>query len=422
MSLRGELQTMPLPDLFQWLEMMRKTGILEVEHEQIAPKVCLQDGMIATVVSPRAQPISAEDDVRSVFAEMLQWPEGRFVFTEAALPKEIAGASLKLGIQQMMELPRERTEAREVDILPGRVTDQPCSPAPAQDKFRLAVIGRLLQDQFEIPVLPTVVNKVMEITRRENFSLRTLSSVISTDPMLAAQLIRQANSAVYAGAREVDSLPAAIQRLGSQAVTNLVLAISMQSLRSRRDIFQARKAELWKHSLACALMARTIAATVQMERDVAFLCALMMDLGKVVLLSLLQAVMTEEPAWQKTDAESVETILQTYHPKVGGVVGEKWNLPPAVRETITCHHALAAAREHRAIAAVSSLSDTLITYCTRKAKAAAASQSAGISPAEEAGRLVNIPAATMLNLSVEQMQLITERGPECLKFAQEFLV
>lgn len=422
MNLHGEIQTMPLFDLFQWLEMMRKTGILEIEHEQIVQKVCLRDGLIATVVSPRAHAADPEENVRGILAEMLQWPAGRFVFTETALPEEIAAGSLKLGTQQMMNLLRERTEAQEVGMLPGELTGQPCSPAPDQNKLRLTVIGRLLHDDFKIPVLPTVVNRVMEITRRDNFSLRTLSSVISTDPVLAAQLIRHANSAVYAGAREVDSLPNAIQRLGSQAVTNLVLAISMQSLRSRRDLFQARKAELWKHSLACALMARTIAATLRMERDVAFLCALMMDLGKIVLLSLLQEIMTQEPAWQKTGAETVEAILQTYHPRVGGVVGEKWNLPPAVLETITCHHALAAAKEYRAEAAVSSLSDTLITYCARKARAAAVGQSAGVSTADEAGRLVNVSAAAMLSLSVEQMQLIIERGPECLKFAQEFLV
>ncbi|MFN7949030.1 MAG: HDOD domain-containing protein [Blastocatellia bacterium] len=430
MSLRGEIQTMPLTDLFQWLEMMRKTGILSIEHNHTQQKFYLHEGLIATATSTRWHTTDSQDNVRCIFTETLQWTEGRFTFTEAPLPPEITQVSLKLGVQQLMlDIYREVAGTEEAARAMGAEVCDLYRAAPAflpAGMFRLAVIGRLLQDRFEVPVLPTIVKKVMEITQRDDYSLRALSNVISADQVLAAQIIKHANSASFSGSREADSLPAAIQRLGSQAVTNVVIAVSMQSQRQGRDIFLARKKELWKHSLACALLARVIASTVRFDRDVAFLCGLMMDFGKSVLLSLIQDVMTEEPQWQRSPTEMVEMILDTYHPRVGGVVGEKWHLPATVLEAITCHHLLTAAREHRAWAAIASLSDTVANYCAGLVKTRVVGQSASGNSVADApddlSEMIKLPAVTTLNLTAEQLRFIIERGPECLNFAQDFLV
>lgn len=425
MSLRGELQTMPLADIFQWLGMTRKTGVLEISSTQDCQKFFLNFGSIATATSSRYHTTDSEANVRTLLREALRFPEGRFVFGESALPPEITSVDLKLDIRHLLsEVLLEMAETlKEVgnSVLPEE-TDNSAAFQPANE-FRMAVIGRLLQGQFDLPVLPTVVKKVLDITQREDFSLRTLSNVIMTDQVLTAQIIKYANSAVYAATREVDSLPSAIQRLGAQAVTNIVLAVSLQSLRSKRDIFMAQKTALWKHALACALMARAIAATLRTERDVAFLCALMMDFGKIILLSLIQEVMGQNTAWQRTESENVAAVLHDYHSRVGRMVGEKWNLPPAVLESISYHHALNAAKDHQRYVAIASLSDTLVTYCSRKAaRTVAVNQTTSLSPADEADRLARVTAATVLGLSVEQMQSLLDRGPECLAYAQDFLV
>jgi hypothetical protein len=38
MSIRGEIQTMPLLDLFQWLALKRKTGALALAHANTTQK------------------------------------------------------------------------------------------------------------------------------------------------------------------------------------------------------------------------------------------------------------------------------------------------------------------------------------------------------------------------------------------------
>jgi len=420
MSLRGEIQTMPLPDLFQWLEMMRKTGTLALGQGGVEQKFHLCDGAIATATSTAYHATDSEENVRLILADTLRWTEGRFEFTEAPLPAEIVAINLQLGTQQLvLDTFREFDEAEEAARAMGATAGRYSEPAPTftlADGLRLAIIDRLLRGEFKVPLLPTVVSKVLEITRRDDFSLRDLSDVILADQVIAAQVLKQANSAAFGGERYIDSLPLAVQRLGSQAVTNLVLALSLQSAMSGRDLFLADKKRLWQHSVACALLARIIAATARLDRETAFLCGLMQDFGKIVLLSLIQDIMSKGRDYQMAPAEVVAEIIQTYHPKVGGVVGEKWCLPAPVLEAIIYHHSLTAAGEHRAYAAVASLSDTAITFC---AQAPESPEAAGVSPAHEMART---PAAQLLNLPVTQMTSILECGPECLKFAREFLV
>ncbi len=432
MSLRGDIQTMPLPDLLQWLEIMQKTGVLEIIHAQTEQQFYLSDGLIATAMSSHYYMTDSVDNVRGILTETMQWATGRFTFTEGPLPEEIGAINFRIPIQSLLlDVCREMDEASEAARVPGTAVGAVQSRATTlvmARSFRLAVIDRLLQNNYELPLLPDVVNRILEVTRQGDYSLRSLSNVINTDPLLTAQVLKNANSALYASAREVSSLPQAVQRLGGQAVVNIVLAISLQSVRSTRDIFLARKTQLWPYSLSTALVAQMVAVPAGLDRDIAFLCGLMMDFGKVVLLSLIQDVMTQDPVWQRTPAELVDSLLENYHSKVGGLVAEKWHLPAPVREAITCHHILKGAQEHSRYAALASFSDTLATYFATTAATETeaqiiqrqSNQSLIITP--EAEELARLPSVELLGFSPAQIQFILDSGPECLKFVRDFLV
>ena len=84
-----------------------------------------------------------------------------------------------------------------------------------------------------------------------------------------------------------------------------------------------RKRQLWQHSLSCAILARTAAVTVRLDPELAFVCALMMDFGKIVLLSLIQEVMDKEPDYRVASEETIEEIIEVYHPKIGGGGGQE---------------------------------------------------------------------------------------------------
>ena len=46
MSVYGNVRTMSLPDLLQWASVNKKTGVLELERNQICKRISFRDGQI----------------------------------------------------------------------------------------------------------------------------------------------------------------------------------------------------------------------------------------------------------------------------------------------------------------------------------------------------------------------------------------
>ncbi|HEX4950361.1 MAG TPA: HDOD domain-containing protein [Blastocatellia bacterium] len=417
MSLQGEIQTMPLQDLLQWLELVHKTGTLTVEYGQARQKVFFRNGEITTASSSSYHSTDTEQSVKVIISETLQWEAGKFSFAEDYIPEEYASVNLHLSpLQLVMDTAREMDEAAEEARKAGQTPAKRVDIGrgfTAAENLRLAIIGQLLKGDFKVPLLPTEVNKILEITQRDNYSLRDLSEVIVTDQVITAQLLKHANSALYSRGHHIESVPMAVQHLGAQTVTNLVLTLSLQSLVTGRDIFLEDRKRIWKHSLACALLSRAVAPIARVEREQAFLCGLMIDFGKSVLMSLIQDLMQKQQEYRTTPKSVIEYLVETYHPKVGGVVGEKWKLPASVQEAITCHHALVADSKYIRYVAVASLCDAVLMELSHETNKE--------SPVQVPLRTIEdwlcSPAAQMLSLNAELMQRILELVPECQAYA-----
>jgi len=418
MSLQGEIQTMPLQDLLQWLELVHKTGTLTVENNHIQQQFYFRNGEIATASSSSYHSTDSEQSVKVIITDTLQWEGGNFSFAEGHIPNQYADVHLHLSpLQLVMDTAREMDEAAEAARQAGQLPTKRVDIGrgfTAAENLRLAVVGQLLKADYKVPLLPTEVNKILEITQRDNYSLRDLSEVIVTDQVITAQLLKHANSALYNRGNTIESVPMAVQHLGAQTVTNLVLTLSLQSVVTGRDIFLEDRKRIWKYSLACALLCRAVAPIARIEREQAFLCGLMIDFGKSVLLSLIQELMQKQKEYQTTPKAVIDYLIETYHPKVGGVVGEKWKLPSAVQEAITCHHALVADSKYIRYVAAASLCDAVLMESSDEPTTETQTGEPHMRTIDE---WVNIPAAQMLGLNAEQIERIFELVPECQAYA-----
>jgi HD-like signal output (HDOD) protein len=421
MSLQGEIQTMPLQDLLQWLELVHKTGTLTVAAGEAQQQFYFQNGQIATASSSSYHSTDSEQSVKVIIADTLQWESGTFSFAEDFIPPEFAAVNLHLSpLQLVLDTCREMDEAAEAARQAGQTSVKRVDVGrgfTASEDLRLAVVGQLLKGDFKVPLLPTEVNKILDITQRENYSLRDLSEVIVTDQVITAQLLKHANSALYSRGHSIESVPMAVQHLGAQTVTNLVLTLSLQSVVTGRDIFLEDRKRVWKHSLACALLTRAVAPIARIEREQAYLCGLMIDFGKPVLLSLIHELMQKKHEYQATPKSVIDYLVETYHPKVGGVVGEKWKLPPSVQEAITCHHALVADSKYIRYVAVASLCDSVLLELDPDHKPEGAADAF----ARTIEEWLSNPAAQMLALQADQMQRILELVPECQAYAEQMV-
>jgi hypothetical protein len=104
MSVYGNVRTMSLPDLLQWASVNKKTGVLELEHNQICKRISFRDGRIVACSS---------DDPPSRLGQFLL-SRGKVTkeqLREALTKQETSSKNLGLIFQDMGILTRDDIEA-----------------------------------------------------------------------------------------------------------------------------------------------------------------------------------------------------------------------------------------------------------------------------------------------------------------------
>ncbi len=196
----------------------------------------------------------------------------------------------------------------------------------------------------ELPSLPHIVIRVMELTEDPDSSAFDVNEVISQDQSMTAQVLRMANSLYYGYSRRIATVTDAIILIGFNAVRSIVLAASVSKfLKKELSGYILGEGELWIHSQSAAVFARLLAKRTKFRTiELAYTATLLHDIGKLVLNSYLHdayqeviRVVNEE----KMPFDQVEnSIIGFDHAEVGGKVAEKWNLPAELVEAITFHH------------------------------------------------------------------------------------
>jgi putative nucleotidyltransferase with HDIG domain len=192
----------------------------------------------------------------------------------------------------------------------------------------------------ELPPLPGVALRVAALAHDLDSSARKIADAIGYDPILAARILRAANSPLYYFQKTVTALPMAVSALGNQSIYSLVVmsATADAFRKGRRSELETR---LWEHSVAVALGARELTLMLRLRGiEEAFLCGLLHDFGKLMMLrhepetytSLLNGA-------SEGDLVTGELELFGYtHAQVGALATKRWNLPDEVSQTIYYHH------------------------------------------------------------------------------------
>src|ERR1019366_286230 len=116
---------------------------------------------------------------------------------------------------------------------------------------------------------PKVAVKVLQLVNNENVQLHELSGLISSDPAFASEVLTIANSLLYAPRFPASSVLQAIAVLGANNLQGLCLTVGVRGYMGKALNQPAMRA-LWRHNLACALIADQVASVGFMNRDVAY--------------------------------------------------------------------------------------------------------------------------------------------------------
>jgi putative nucleotidyltransferase with HDIG domain len=224
-------------------------------------------------------------------------------------------------------------------------------------------LNDLLARMGELPPIPQVAQKALELIRNPDSSISDLARVLAMDEAMASLVLRWANSAYYGLKYPVSTVQQAVAYLGQRTLHSLILAASVATLLDRPSPgYALERGDLWKHSLGVAAGARLLAAPfgVQLAEE-AYHAGLLCDIGKLAFEVMLRNVNLSNPAWQQTSFSEVESqLFGIDHAGLGAEIARRWNLPAPLVDAIAMHHTPSKASEGAVLAAAVHLADAAV--------------------------------------------------------------
>lgn len=220
-------------------------------------------------------------------------------------------------------------------------------------QLRLAV-----ENSSNLPTLPTIVQKIIEMVDSSETTGRQLGAELSKDQVLSAKVLKLVNSGFYGFSEPITAISHAVTMLGFDTVKSLVLSSSVL------DLMDQALPGLWDHSLACARTCNIIAVHLELpDAEEVSTIGLLHDLGKVILYQSMetefQQVRRRVDKLDMLFCEAEEIVLGANHGEIGGWLLEKWTLPANLVAPIIDHHDFRPNRDHAARTALLHLADIL---------------------------------------------------------------
>src|SRR5688572_21516545 len=190
-----------------------------------------------------------------------------------------------------------------------------------------ALVDRIKQCPT-LPSLPAIAMQVLDLAQKPDVDIAEIARTISKDPALSGKILRTVNSSFYGRSQAVATISQALVIMGLQSVKTLVLGFSLVTNLSKSKSGGFKHVLFWKRSIYAATAARTIAARLNVvQREEAFLAALLKDVGMLVLDQVLGdaygEVCNKAPAHEDLPAAERAALGMT-HADAGGVLAAVW--------------------------------------------------------------------------------------------------
>ena len=162
----------------------------------------------------------------------------------------------------------------------------------------------------DLPSLPQIVLRMLHACNQEA-DYRELANLVGSDTALSARVLSLANSAFFNAGKPVQSIERALLRLGIDNLRTLVITAALRQFLQElgADEWQQMR-DFWRHSLATALLARTLSVlTRYASPDEAYLVGMLHNIGELITLRSPSPELPDEPA-NLSQAETAAILTQ----------------------------------------------------------------------------------------------------------------
>ena len=206
---------------------------------------------------------------------------------------------------------------------------------PAQGALTRLVTPAARFIPANLPVLPRAAARLLRTTD-ETATVFELRSIAESDPALAAQLLRVANSALYGPRKEITGLRDAVMRVGVPMARKTLMAASFSKLFASGSLGQ-----IWDHSKQVAVHSQLLARLCGADSDSAYAAGLLHDIGRVAFTVFPAEMQAAERYWRTAGFPLIYAETMAYgsdHAAFGADLLGAWRLPEAIVEAVRHHH------------------------------------------------------------------------------------
>jgi putative nucleotidyltransferase with HDIG domain len=194
---------------------------------------------------------------------------------------------------------------------------------------------------LRLPPFPQVAIRVLQLANDENVQLHQLCELVSSDPAFASEVLTVANSAMYSPRYPASSILQAIAVLGANKLQGMCITVGVRAYLGKSMSHPAMRG-LWRHNLACAIIAERLASPGFLDRDTAYTSGILHDIGRMAL-AVIQP--KEYGTLLRTHQGSPSSILEGEralfgwdHCETGRLLIKNWKLPSDFEAVVAEHH------------------------------------------------------------------------------------
>lgn len=194
-----------------------------------------------------------------------------------------------------------------------------------------------------LPSLPHILLRVLDMCNRDETSLRTIADIIGKDSALSSKVIGASNTARFGRKNNFTSLEHKLALIGLDMVQTIAISSSVYQVFN--NLSSSPEFDLkvfWGHSLTSAFMAKQIAQEMSYPHpEEAYLTGLLLDIGQLVLWSNYPKQYAALLADKVDDLQHMareRAELGNNHCEVGSWLVSSWNLNSFMADAVLYHH------------------------------------------------------------------------------------
>jgi HD-like signal output (HDOD) protein/prolyl-tRNA editing enzyme YbaK/EbsC (Cys-tRNA(Pro) deacylase) len=201
-------------------------------------------------------------------------------------------------------------------------------------------IKQRLEETFDFPPLPETAQRIIKLRADPNADISDLSTIIESDPPLAAQIVSWAASPYYAAPGKIKSIHDAIMRvLGFDLVLNLALGLSLDKVLSLPRDSVKGITPYWKQAVYTAAAVEALVTVIPAKQrptiGLAYLSGLLNNFGYLILAQVFPPQFSTFCRYQEANPQVPHSAIERHilgvtREQLGAWLMQSWNMPEEV--------------------------------------------------------------------------------------------